>query len=98
MRNQPINNNKNNRHQQRRKRLIIVSSDSSANRYRNNNIIWPVASERKAHSSAFALRSNPDYQLIIWLAEIMIYLHQNKARLARWSGPCGHYSGCRLIW
>jgi hypothetical protein len=103
MRNQPTGNNNNNKHhrrrQQRRNRLIIVSIDSSAYQYRNNNIVWPVAAARKAHSSAFALRRNPDCQLITWLAEIMIYLHQNtaKARRARWSGPCGHHRGCRLI-
>jgi hypothetical protein len=93
---QPTNN-KNNRRQHRRLRLIIVTSDLSANHYHDNIIVWPVASTRKAHSSAFVLRKHPDCQLIVWLAEIMIKLHKNTARRARWSGPCGHHSGCRLI-
>jgi hypothetical protein len=97
MRNQPTNNNKNNRRKQSSKRQIIISTTSLANWYRNSNI-WPIASDHKAHSSAFALRSKADCQLIIWLAEIMLYLHQSTERRARWSGPCGHHSGCRLIW
>jgi hypothetical protein len=97
MRNQPINN-KNNRRQHRRARLILITSDLPDNQYQNDSIIvWPVTSARKAHSSAFVLRKNPDCQLIVWLAEIMIHLHKHTARRAHWSGPCGHHSGCRFI-
>ena len=95
MLNQPINNKSNRQH--RRTRLILITSDLPDNQYYNNIVVWPVASARKAHSSAFVLRKNPDCQLIVWLAEIMINLHKNTARRARWSGPCGHHSGCRLI-
>jgi len=98
MRDQPFNN-RNKCRQQRRTRIFLISSDLPDNLYQNNknNIIWPVASTRKAHSSAFVVHRNPDYQLIVWLAEIMIYLHRNTVRRAHWSGPCGHHGGCRLI-
>lgn len=91
---QPVN--KNNRRKRHRPRLIIVT-DSSVKQYYNNNIVWPVASARKAHSSAFVMLKTIDCQLIIWLAEIMINLRKKAARRAHWSGPCGHRSGCRLI-
>ena len=97
MRNQSFNN-RNKRRQQHRTRIFLICSDLPDNQCQNSNIIiWPVTRARKAHSSAFVLRRNPDCQLIVWLAEIMIHLHKNTVRRAHWSGPCGHHGGCRLM-
>jgi hypothetical protein len=90
---QPANNSRSRR---RRTRFTTITADLDRRNVRDNIIAWPVSRVRKAHSSAFALQKNPDCQLIMWLAEIMIYLHKSRARRARWSGPCGLRSCCRL--
>jgi hypothetical protein len=72
--------------------MLDQPTNGDHNQYRKTRFIRV----RKAHSRAFVWQKTPDCELIVWLAEIMINLHKNRARRARWSGPCGQLNGCRL--